>query len=81
MPNILTTLFNLRLRVRVRHVYKTPGGGGGGDSPLKWVGGCRWGFKRDPRVPLGAQKIYTPSQYTLLKMLICIPCCNIAHLE
>ena len=57
-----------------------PGGGGGGYSPLKWVGGCRWGFKTWPcHKPLGAQKIHPVTIY-LTKNFKRIPCCNIAHL-
>ena len=56
-------------------------GGGGGHSPLKWVGGAAGGSKPDPVTNRSVHTKYTLSQYTLLKTSICIPCCNIAHLE
>ena len=41
-------------------------------------GGAAGGRKPDPVAMRSVHKKYTLSQYTLLKMFICIPCRNIA---
>ena len=53
-------------------------GGGGGHSTFMWTGGAAGGRKPDPVAMRSVHKKYTLSQYTLLKMFICIPCRNIA---
>ena len=55
------------------------GGGGGGHSTFMWEGGAAGGRKPDPVAMRSVHKIYTLSQYTLLKKkIIYIPCRNIA---
>ena len=41
-------------------LYALPGGGGGGGTRLlKWIGGCRWGFRTWPcHIALGARKMH-----------------------
>ena len=53
-------------------------GGGGGALDFDVDGGCRWGRKPDPVAMRSVHQKYFLSQYTLLKMFICIPCRNIA---
>ena len=56
-----------------------PGGGGGGHSPLNWVGGAAGGSRPDPVSNRSAHKKYTLSQYTLLKLSLCIYPVAILH--
>ena len=55
-----------------------PGGGGALDFHVDGGGGAAGGRKPDPVAMRSVHKIYTLSQYTLLKKIIYIPCRNIA---
>ena len=59
---------------------QSPGGGGGTrfSCGRGGGGGAAGGRKPDPVAMRSVHKKYTLSQYTLLKMFICIPCRNIA---
>ena len=63
-----------------RHFVVTARGGGGGalDFHVDGGGGAAGGRKPDPVAMRSVHKKYTLSQYTLLKICICIPCRNIA---
>ena len=56
------------------HIIPPPRGGGGGTRLSFGRGGAAGGRKPDPVTNHSARKKYTLSQYTLLKLSLCIPC-------